>query len=225
MSQTEMYTAKSNSPKTVLVGQISASDTSLTVADASVLPSAPNLLTLGIDENAEVVKYGTITGNVVSNLIRGFSGTTASVWDDGTAVSREYTSYDHDTFIDNINDLSENKQDTLTFDTTPTASSTNPVTSGGVKTALDAKTNLSNGVLFFQNKSTSATSSSAVFCTISDSAITTKHVVTEIYFSVPSAVTSTVEWNTNTAGQVTLKGINTNANNTVTVTLALAGNL
>ena len=31
-----------------------------------------------------------------------------------------------------------NKQDTLTFDSTPTASSTNPVTSGGVKTAIDA---------------------------------------------------------------------------------------
>lgn len=31
------------------------------------------------------------------------------------------------------------KQDFLTFDTTPTASSTNPVTSGGVKTALDGK--------------------------------------------------------------------------------------
>ena len=31
------------------------------------------------------------------------------------------------------------KQDKLTFDTTPTANSTNPVTSGGVKTALDGK--------------------------------------------------------------------------------------
>ena len=31
------------------------------------------------------------------------------------------------------------KQNALTFDTTPTASSSNPVTSGGVKTALDAK--------------------------------------------------------------------------------------
>lgn len=29
------------------------------------------------------------------------------------------------------------KQNTLTFDTTPTANSTNPVTSGGLKTALD----------------------------------------------------------------------------------------
>lgn len=33
----------------------------------------------------------------------------------------------------------DDKQDTLTFDTTPTASSTNPVTSGGVFTALDGK--------------------------------------------------------------------------------------
>lgn len=34
-----------------------------------------------------------------------------------------------------------NKQDVLTFDSTPTASSTNPVTSGGVKSALDGKDN------------------------------------------------------------------------------------
>ena len=33
------------------------------------------------------------------------------------------------------------KQDTLTFDTTPTANSTNPVTSGGIQTALDEKAN------------------------------------------------------------------------------------
>ena len=33
------------------------------------------------------------------------------------------------------------KQNALSFDTAPTAGSTNPVTSGGVKTALDAKAN------------------------------------------------------------------------------------
>lgn len=37
------------------------------------------------------------------------------------------------------------KQDALTFDTTPTANSTNPVTSGGVKAALDGKTGISRG--------------------------------------------------------------------------------
>ena len=36
-----------------------------------------------------------------------------------------------------INALSTGKQNTLTFDTTPTSGSTNPVTSGGVKSAID----------------------------------------------------------------------------------------
>lgn len=44
----------------------------------------------------------------------------------------------------------EQKQDNLTFDSTPTASSTNPVTSGGVKTALDAK----QDTLIFDSKPT-----------------------------------------------------------------------
>lgn len=37
------------------------------------------------------------------------------------------------------------KQNTLTFDSTPTTGSTNPVTSGGVKAALDGKTEIHNG--------------------------------------------------------------------------------
>ena len=38
-----------------------------------------------------------------------------------------------------VNNILNTKQDKLTFDSTPTAGSTNPVTSGGVKTALDGK--------------------------------------------------------------------------------------
>lgn len=37
------------------------------------------------------------------------------------------------------------KQDALNFDTTPTAGSTNPVTSGGIKTALNGKANVEHG--------------------------------------------------------------------------------
>ena len=37
----------------------------------------------------------------------------------------------------NVKDAIDSKQDKLTFDTTPTAGSTKPVTSGGIKTALD----------------------------------------------------------------------------------------
>lgn len=40
-----------------------------------------------------------------------------------------------------IDDLKESKQDKLTFDTAPTAGSNNPVTSGGIKSALDTKEN------------------------------------------------------------------------------------
>ena len=44
------------------------------------------------------------------------------------------------TYLQNsINGLSTGKQDKLTFDNTPTANSSNPVTSGGIKTALDTK--------------------------------------------------------------------------------------
>lgn len=49
--------------------------------------------------------------------------------------------------ITKIKALLANKQDTLTFDTTPTASSTNPATSGGIKTALDSKLSLSGGTM------------------------------------------------------------------------------
>ena len=42
-------------------------------------------------------------------------------------------------YIENtIADRIKQKQDKLTFDTTPTANSTNPVTSGGIKTAIDS---------------------------------------------------------------------------------------
>lgn len=47
-----------------------------------------------------------------------------------------------------LQDFNDGKQDGLTFDDTPTANSTNPVTSGGVKTALDKKLNSEDYKLF-----------------------------------------------------------------------------
>lgn len=41
-----------------------------------------------------------------------------------------------------VEEFTDPQQTELTFDTTPTAGSTNPVTSGGIKTALDAKQNV-----------------------------------------------------------------------------------
>lgn len=144
MAISAMYPAKAGSPKTTLASDLSATATSMTLEDASVLPTAPNLAVLGDDANAEVVSYTTITGNVVSGLIRGLGGTTASVWPAETDVARNYTSFDHDRFISNIQDLQNAKQDNLTFDTVPTASSTNPVESNGIATAISQVTAIAN---------------------------------------------------------------------------------
>lgn len=48
---------------------------------------------------------------------------------------------EHEDAISDINTALDNKQDTLTFDSTPTANSTNPVTSGGIKTYIDTAIN------------------------------------------------------------------------------------
>ena len=57
-----------------------------------------------------------------------------------THDDRYYTESEVDTLL-------SGKQSTLTFDSTPTASSTNPVTSGGVKSALDAKVSKSGDTM------------------------------------------------------------------------------
>lgn len=53
-----------------------------------------------------------------------------------------------DTAIGSLNDdmisVKQNKQDKLTFDTAPTAGSANPVTSGGVRTALNEKADVTS---------------------------------------------------------------------------------
>ena len=97
-----MYPAKSGSPSAFLTAGITAISDSITF-DADVLPDAPNEATLGTGATAEVVLYATKVGNTISDLTRAFSGTSAQTWPIGTAISRRFTSYDHDTFIDNIN--------------------------------------------------------------------------------------------------------------------------
>ena len=80
-----MYPGQANSPETTLAGAISASSTSATVLDGSVLPAAPNYLTLGADTTA------------------------ARAWDKGDTVGRYFTAADHDTLIENINRLNNGK--------------------------------------------------------------------------------------------------------------------
>ena len=112
MAISTMYSAKAGSPKTVLASQITANATSMTVADPTVLPSAPNICVLGASSNAEVVSYSAINGNIISGLVRGLGGTSAQTWPSDTVVARNITSFDHDRFKLNIETLASEKADT-----------------------------------------------------------------------------------------------------------------
>ena len=96
-----MYPAKSGSPSAFITAGISAISTTIDF-DADVLPAAPNLATLGTGATAEVVLYTGNTGTQITGVTRAFSGTTAQTWPLGTAISRRYTSYDHDAFRLNL---------------------------------------------------------------------------------------------------------------------------
>ena len=63
-----MYAAQVNSPYTTTLGEISASDTAVVVADASVLPTTlPYLLTFGYDKSAsETVLVTAVSGNTLT---------------------------------------------------------------------------------------------------------------------------------------------------------------
>lgn len=112
MAISTMYPAMPGSPKTTLTADITADATSLTVADGNVLPAAPNILVVGDDENAEVIGYSSKSGNAISGLVRALGGTVASAWATGAEVARNITSFDHDRFKENIEDLEANKADT-----------------------------------------------------------------------------------------------------------------
>ncbi len=79
---------------------------------------------------------------------------------------------------------------------------------------------ITNKVLFYENVACSATTGN--FATVSNSAITADHVVTECVFADPSAITTDVTWTT-AAGSVTLNGT-CSAATTVTITLTKKDN-
>ena len=229
MAISPMYSAKAGSPKTQLTAELSASGTSMSVADASVLPPAPNLCVLGDDETAEVVMYTEITGNIVKLSQRGLGGTTASVWPANTDVARNYTSFDHDRFIENIEDLETNKisgvawgdvagtlsdqtdlQNALdlkaplespAFTDTPTAP-TPPVGTNTEQLATCEFVHL-NGV--YRGSGSISAGQSATF---SNEKITADMHLISCTFGTPSSVTSNVTWTTG-AGYITFSGTST----------------
>lgn len=104
MAQLPMYAAMVNSPGTELAADINAADTSIDVLDASKLPAAPNLVTVGGDETAETIRYTGKTGNTLTGCTRGFEGA-AKGWAAGSPAARNHTAYDYEAGRANVADL------------------------------------------------------------------------------------------------------------------------
>ncbi|WP_145412531.1 phage tail protein [Paenibacillus xylanexedens] len=104
MAQLPMYAAAVNSPSTELAADTTATATSIEVLDASKLPAAPNLVTVGGDETAETIMYSGKTGNTLTGCTRGFEGT-AKGWAAGSPAARNHTAYDYEAGRANIADL------------------------------------------------------------------------------------------------------------------------
>ena len=105
-----MYDGSNNSVMTQLSSSITASVTTIPLLSVDNIPTAPNLITIGTSNDAEVVLYTGISSLNLTGCTRGFGGSTASSWASGAYVYRAYTAYDHNTFIDNINELDTEKE-------------------------------------------------------------------------------------------------------------------
>lgn len=104
-----MYPAQANSPETSLSGALTAAGTTVNVVDGSVLPEAPNLLTIGADgSTAETVLMTAKSGNVLT-VTRAQNGTTARAWSAGDVIARYFTAADQTAMQENIKKLNEDK--------------------------------------------------------------------------------------------------------------------
>lgn len=119
-----MYPAKVNSPVTELVEAIDDTQTTIEILNGDALTDAPGLAVIGAGDSAETIMFLEKNGNILSDVTRGFQGVAKS-WAAGTKLIRGFTAYDHDAFIENIedhetrindteNDLAAHKADTTT---------------------------------------------------------------------------------------------------------------
>lgn len=128
----KMYPAQANSPETSLSGALTAAGTTVNVVDGSVLPEAPNLLTIGADgSTAETVLMTAKSGNVLT-VTRAQNGTTARAWSAGDVIARYFTAADQTAMQENIKKLNEDKAEKVA---SPTA---------GNFAGLDANGNLTD---------------------------------------------------------------------------------
>ena len=102
----EMYKGVVNSPETTITNNISNTDTLIYVLDESRVPDdLPNLMTIGTGTNAETIKVVSKAGSAIT-VVRGFQGV-AKAWNAGSIIARNFTEYDYNALMENINTLRE----------------------------------------------------------------------------------------------------------------------
>ena len=112
-----MYPPQANTPETSLSGALTAAGTTVNVVDGTMLPDAPNLLTIGADgSTAETVLMTEKSGNVLT-VVRGQDGTTARAWSAGDVIGRYFTAADQKAMQDNITALNNGKTEKVTSPT------------------------------------------------------------------------------------------------------------
>lgn len=102
-----MYKGVVNSPETFLKENLVQGATTMYVADGSVFGTLPTLAVIGDDESAETVLVESVDGGAYT-IKRAFEGT-AKDWSKGATVARNFTNYDYQAVIDNIDELSKRK--------------------------------------------------------------------------------------------------------------------
>ncbi len=113
----KMYPPQANTPETSLSGALTAAGTTVNVVDGTMLPDAPNLLTIGADgSTAETVLMTAKSGNVLT-VARGQDGTTARAWSAGDVIGRYFTAADQKAMQDNITALNNGKTEKVTSPT------------------------------------------------------------------------------------------------------------
>lgn len=105
-----MYKGVVNSPETYLKEVLTQGATVMYVADGSVFGALPTLATIGDSENAETILVKSKRSDGGYDIQRGFEGTDKK-WDKATVVARNFTNYDYQTLVDNLNTLNSGKVD------------------------------------------------------------------------------------------------------------------
>lgn len=95
----ELYPGIPFSPQTFLEANVGEADTIIKVSNVDAFPPAPNLATIGTDENGETILYTAKTADSLSGCQRGVEGA-ARAWTAGELIGRNFTAKDHADLID-----------------------------------------------------------------------------------------------------------------------------